>query len=230
MTNEFKKKSIDDLKSKAEAGDKEAQSALGLLFELGLEVKADSKEAAKYWGMAAKAGDPMAQYSLAQIISKDFEDTDEHRAMAQVLFKKAEEQGLVREDKALRLIEKEKGSAIKILIVDDSQTVRTPLRRYIEAEGCEVIEAEDGQQAIDILKKNKDIQLVFTDLNMPVIDGLQMLKIIRNLDGLKNIPVVIISTENHDAMILKAKEIGIQGWIVKPARPHLLRKYLIKYT
>lgn len=230
MTSEFKKKSVDDLKAKAESGDIEAQSALGLLFELGLEVKADPKEAAKYWGMAAKAGNSMAQYSLAQIISKDFEDTEEHRAMVQVLFKKAEEQGLVREDKVLRVLERDKGNAIKVLVVDDSSTVRTPMRKYLEADGCDVLEAEDGQQAIDILKKNPTIKLIFSDLNMPVMDGFQMIKIIRSLDGLKDVPVIIITTENSDDMVRRAKGLNVQGWIVKPARPHLLRKHLLKFT
>jgi len=225
-----KKKSIDDLKAKADAGNLEAQSALGLLFELGLEVEADPKEAAKYWGMAAKAGDAMAQMSLAGVISKNFEDTEEHRAMAQVLMKKAEEQGFVREDKAMRLLRKENGESIKVLLVDDSMTVRTPMKRYIEADGCEVVEASDGQEAIDILKKDKNIKMVFTDLNMPNVDGLTLIKIIRGIEALKSTPVVVVTTENHDNLVLKAKELGVQGWIVKPAKPHHIRRYLLKYT
>ena len=230
MSGDPKKKQMDDLKAKADAGDAEAASALGLLFELGLGVDANVKEAAKYWGVAAKNGDAMAQFSLASIISTSFADTEEHRAMSQVLFKKAEEQGFVREDKALRLLEREKGQAIKVLIVDDSTTIRTPMKRYLEADGCEVIEADDGQQGLDILKKNPDIKLVFTDLNMPVMDGLQMLKIMRGLDEIKDIPVIIITTENNDEMVKRGKAMGIQGWIVKPAKPHILRKHLLKYT
>jgi two-component system chemotaxis response regulator CheY len=114
--------------------------------------------------------------------------------------------------------------------VDDSATARTPIRRYIEADGCEVVEAADGQEAIDILKKDKNIKMVFSDLNMPNVDGLTMLKIIRGIDHLKSMPVVIITTENHDAMVLKAKDLGVQGWIVKPARPHHIRRYILKYT
>ena len=230
MSTGGKKKSIDDLKAKADAGNLEAQSALGLLFELGLEVEADPKEAAKYWGMAAKAGDAMAQMSLAGVISKNFEDTEEHRAMAQVLMKKAEEQGFVREDKAMRLLRKENGESIKVLLVDDSMTVRTPMKRYIEADGCEVVEASDGQEAIDILKKDKNIKMVFTDLNMPNVDGLTLIKIIRGIEALKSTPVVVVTTENHDNLVLKAKELGVQGWIVKPAKPHHIRRYLLKYT
>jgi two-component system chemotaxis response regulator CheY len=230
LATERNKKSIEELKRKAEAGDVEAQSALGLLYELGLEVTSDPKEAAKFWGMAAKAGDGMAQMSLAGIISKNFEDTEEHRAMVQVLTKKAEEQGFVREDKVQRLLRRDNGEVLRVLLVDDSATARTPIRRYIEADGCEVVEAADGQEAIEILKKDKDIKMVFSDLNMPNVDGLTMLKIIRGIDHLKSMPVVIITTENHDAMVLKAKDLGVQGWIVKPARPHHIRRYILKYA
>ena len=230
MSADAKKIQMDELKAKADAGDTEAQSALGLLYELGLGVSLDMQEAAKYWGMAAKGGDPLAQFSLANIITTNFEDSEEHRAMSQILFKKAEEHGLVREDKALRLLEKEKGQAIKVLIVEDSATVRTPMKRYLEADGCEVMEAEDGQQGLDILKKNPTIKLIFTDLNMPVMDGIQMLKIMRGLDKIKDIPVIVITTENNDEMVKRGKALGVQGWIVKPAKPHTLRKHLLKYT
>ena len=224
------KKSIDELKVEAESGNVEAQSALGLLYELGLEVKADPKEAAKYWGMAAKSGDGLAQMSLANIISKEFSDTDEHRAMAQVLFKKAEGQGFVREEKARRLLQMANGKALKVLLVEDSATTRTSMRKFIEAEGCEVLEAETTEEAHEILKKDQDVKLVFADLNMQGKDGLQLLKFMRSDESLKSIPVVIVTAENQDDRVIKAKDIGIQGWIVKPARPHVLRRFILKFT
>jgi two-component system chemotaxis response regulator CheY len=230
VSKDFQKKSIEELKAQAEKGSAEAQAALGMLYELGLEVKPDPNEAAKFWGMAAKNGDPLAQYSLAQIISKNFEDSEENRAISQALFKKAEEHGLVREDKVLRFLEKDKGNAAKVMIIDDSITVRTSLKRYLESDGCEVIEAEDGQQALNLLKKTPDIKLVFTDLNMPVMDGLQFVKILRAIPEFKNLPVVVITTESSGDIVLKGKQLGIQGWIVKPAKPHFLRMHLLKFT
>jgi two-component system chemotaxis response regulator CheY len=230
VPGKIKKQSIDELRIKADSGDLEAQSALGLLYELGLEVKPDPKEAAKYWGMAAKSGDPVAQLSLANIISKQFDDTDEHRAMAQVLFKKAEEQGFVREDKAQRLLQRANGKSLKVLVIDDSETSRTPLKKYIEADGCEVIEAESGNDALAILKKEPEIRMVFSDLSMPGMDGLELIKEIRSSQDFKAMPVVVVTTQNQDHLVLKAKEIGIQGWIVKPARPHVLRRFLLKHT
>jgi two-component system chemotaxis response regulator CheY len=230
VTDKIKKQSIEELRLRAESGDVEAQAALGLLYELGLEVKPDPKEAAKYWGMAAKTGDAMAQLSLAHIISKDFEDTDEYRAMAQVLFKKAEEQGFVREDKARRILQKSNGKTLKVLVIDDSTTSRVPIKKYIEADGCDVVEAASGLEALDILKRDPDIKMVFSDLGMPGMDGIQFLQYMRSSEQFKSMPVVVVTSQNQDHLVLKAKGIGIQGWIVKPARPHVLRRFLLKHV
>ena len=227
---EISKKSVEELKSEAKNGDLNAQSALGLLFELGLEVAPDPKEAAKYWGMAAKAGDATAQFSLAQIISKSFDDTEENRAMAQVLYKKAEDQGVVRPEKIVRTLQQSNGKAIKVLIVDDVTSIRVPLRAYLEAEGCQVFEAEDGQQGLNILKKDPSIKLVFSDINMKIMDGFEMVKCASLIDSIKHIPIVMLTSENSDAAVLRGKQLSVKGWIVKPAKPHHLRKYLVKYT
>ncbi len=229
MTN-ISKTSIDDLKLEASKGSEEAQSALGLLYELGLEVAPDPKEAAKYWGMAAKSGNATAQFSLAQIIAKDFDDTDENRAIVQVLYKKAEEQGVVRPEKVIRVFQKDKGKSIKVLIVDAVKSVRVPLRSYLEAEGCEVLEAEDGLEGLNILKKDPSIKLVFSDISMKGMDGFEMLNSISLVDSIKHIPVVLLTYENSDAAVLRGKQLNVKGWILKPAKPHHLRKYLVKYT
>jgi two-component system, chemotaxis family, chemotaxis protein CheY len=224
------KKSIEELKFEAGKGDENAQSALGLLYELGLEVAPDAKEAAKYWGMAAKSGNATAQFSLAQVIAKNFEDTDENRAMVQALYKKAEAQGVVRPEKVIRLLQQTKGNSIKVLIVDDIASVRVPLRSYLEAEGCEVLEAENGLEGLNILKKDPSIKLVFCDIKMKGMDGFEMVKTVNLTDSLKHIPIVMLTSENSDAAVLRGKQLSVKGWIVKPAKPHQLRKYLVKYT
>ena len=222
---------IDELKRRADSGDVDAQSALGLLYELGLDVPAaDKEEAAKWFGKAAKAGDKVAQFSLAEIISKDFDETDENRAMAQALYKKAEEGGLVREDKALRVLSKDSGKAWQVLIVDDSATIRVGMRAFLEAEGCVVTEAEDGQHGVDILRKNSDFTMIYCDVNMPRLNGFDFLKSVRAGSATAKIPVVIMTTENSPEMVGRGKSLGVNGWIVKPPRPHLVRKYLNKFT
>ncbi len=225
-----KKKSIEELKIDAQNGDASAQSALGLMFELGLDVKSDPEKAAKYWGMAAKGGDATAQLSLAQIISKHFDDTDANRAIVQALYQKAEAQGAVSPDKVIRLLQQNKGTGIKVLVVDDVASIRVSLRKYLEAEGCEVFEAENGQIALDILKKDPTFKLVFCEVKMPVLGGLSLVKIVHAADSLKHIPIVMLTSENSDAAVLQGKQLNVKGWIVKPATPHHLRKYLVKYT
>lgn len=220
---------IAELKKRAEAGDVEAQSALGLLYELGFEVPAvDPKEAAKWWGMAAKAGNSTAQFSLAELLNNEFEDTEENKAMAQVLYKKAESGGLMRADKAIRLLDKESGSSWKVLVVDDAVTVRTAVKGFLEAEGCEVFEAVDGQDAINRLRKTSDIKIIFTDINMPNMDGFEMIKSLRLSSQWADIPVVIMTTENSEEAVATGRKLQVSGWILKPAKPQLIRRHLNK--
>lgn len=221
--------SITDLKKRAEGGDVEAQTALGLLYEIGLDVPGpDAKESAKWWGMAAKAGNATAQFSLAEIIANEFEDNDENKAMAQALYKKAESGGLMRSDKAMRILDRESGEGWKVLVVDDAPTVRISVKAFLEAEGCDVVEAVDGQDAINILRKTPDIKMVFTDINMPNMDGFEMIKSMRLSSQWAKIPVVIMTTESSEEAVAAGKKLQINGWIVKPARPQIIRRYLNK--
>jgi len=104
----------------------------------------------------------------------------------------------------------------KILVVDDSETMRTPLKELLTKENHQVFEAENGEVAIEILKKNKDIQLIFTDLHMPEMDGLCMSNLILTDNDLKNVSIVMLTTEATGDLKSKAKTIGIKGWIPKP--------------
>lgn len=220
---------IEELKKRAEAGDVEAQSSLGLLYELGFEVPAaDAKEAAKWWGMAAKAGNSTAQFSLAELLTHEFEDSEENKAMAQALYKKAESGGFIRADKAMRLLDKDSGSAWKVLVVDDTATVRISVKAFLEAEGCEVFEAVDGQDAINRLRKTPDIKIVFTDINMPNMDGFEMIRSMRLSSQWADIPVVIMTAENSEEAVATGRKLQVSGWILKPARPQLIRRHLNK--
>jgi two-component system, chemotaxis family, chemotaxis protein CheY len=224
-----KKESIDHLKKRAEAGDVEAQNALGTLYDLGLGVPSeDKKEAAKWLGKAAKAGNTEAQFSLAEIISTSFDDTEENRAMAQALYKKAEAGGLVRPDKAVRLFERQLGKSIKIIVVDPHTSARLATKSLLEAEGFEVIEAKDGEDAMIVLRRNLDAKLIMTEVNMPKSDGYSLMSSLHANDQFKNIPIVVLSDETSTQAIQKAKKLGINGWIVKPARPQILTRYIKK--
>lgn len=231
MTNNRiqKKVTTEELKSRAEAGDVEAQSSLGLLYELGLDVgKADPKEAAKWWSKAAKAGDAQAQFALAEIITHEFEDNEENRAMAHALYSKAEQKGHLRIDKALRFFGREGGKGARILIVDESPKVLHDMKAMVDGEGAVGIPASSGAEALHILRKSQDFGLVFVELDMRAMTGLDFVRAVRANPLTEKLPIVIVAVTNSAEAVLKAKQLGISGWIVKPIKPAMITRYLAK--
>jgi two-component system, chemotaxis family, chemotaxis protein CheY len=105
---------------------------------------------------------------------------------------------------------------MKILVVDDSDPVRFDLRLALQEEGFEVVEAENGMDALHIADRNTDLDLVVTDLNMPVMDGLSFCERFVALPGRNEIPIVVLSTEVSKQLKAQGKEVGVRLWIVKP--------------
>jgi len=104
----------------------------------------------------------------------------------------------------------------KILLIDDFAKVRKITKNILENLGFKnIIGAEDGIEAIEILK-NMEIDLILTDWNMPNISGLDLVKIIRNSEKLKHIPIIMISAEALKENIAKAINAGVDDYIVKP--------------
>ena len=104
----------------------------------------------------------------------------------------------------------------KILIVDDSASILNTLRFTLGVAGYEVITASDGLQAVDILHKNSDIDLIVTDLYMPGMDGLELTRKIRSMENFKYHPVVFLTNEFREDRKEEAKKAGATGWIKKP--------------
>ena len=105
---------------------------------------------------------------------------------------------------------------MKILIVDDSETVRVQLRKDLEAHQYTVIEAVDGIDGLAKLNENPDIKLIITDVNMPKMDGLAMSKKIRDNGG-TGVPIIIVMTTEMDVNLkAKGKEAGVVAWVTKP--------------
>lgn len=113
-----------------------------------------------------------------------------------------------------------------ILVVDDSQTVRAVIRKTLDLAGVEVgeiHEAGNGQEALDILRDNW-LDLVFADINMPVMTGIEMVDRM-SADGLlKTVPVVIISTEGSATRVEQLKAKGVSAYIRKPFTPEIIRE------
>ncbi len=102
-----------------------------------------------------------------------------------------------------------------ILVVDDSVSIRQSIRFILEQSGYAVFEAADGVEGLKQLAAQK-VNLVITDVNMPNMDGLTMMKKIRETDGIKFIPILVLTTESQGSVVEEGKKAGATGWIVKP--------------
>ena len=106
----------------------------------------------------------------------------------------------------------------RILIVDDSATVRQVLKMTLENCGYEVLEAVDGHEALDNLAK-RQIDMVMTDLHMPKLDGLALIREIRKGENNRSVPIVVLTTDSSTDKKAEGKAAGISGWVVKPFLP-----------
>lgn len=108
-----------------------------------------------------------------------------------------------------------------ILTVDDSTTMRQMVAFTLSKAGFNILEAEDGVAALDLLK-GQSADLIITDVNMPRMDGITLVKNLRALPQFKFTPILILTTESGQDMKAKGKECGATGWIVKPFSPEKL--------
>jgi two-component system, chemotaxis family, chemotaxis protein CheY len=106
----------------------------------------------------------------------------------------------------------------KVLIVDDSVMVRQMVSFTLNEAGFDVVEAENGQDALNKLGSHA-VDLIVTDLNMPVMDGITFIGNARTLAATKYIPILMLTTESQPEMKSKGKAAGATGWIVKPFDP-----------
>ncbi|MCP3875743.1 MAG: response regulator [Desulfobacteraceae bacterium] len=116
-----------------------------------------------------------------------------------------------------------------ILIVDDSLPMRSVIKRTLKAAGygsADLIEAANGKEAINLLK-NSWVDIVFTDYNMPVMNGLDLIKAIKKDDTSKDIPVVVISTEGNESKIKEFMDCGAAGYITKPFTAEAIRDLIV---
>jgi two-component system chemotaxis response regulator CheY len=104
---------------------------------------------------------------------------------------------------------------VNILVVDDCQTTRKLLGHYLKSRGYNVVFAENGLDALEKLGSS-DINLILTDLNMPYMDGMELIKTLRSDPNWSNIPILMITTENDDIEREKAFSSGVNGYVVKP--------------
>lgn len=106
----------------------------------------------------------------------------------------------------------------KILIVDDSESIRDVVSFTLENEGFDVLIANDGTDALKFLD-GREIDMIITDLHMPEMDGITLIKHVRAMDAYQRIPILFLTTESQTAKKMEAKEAGATGWIIKPFVP-----------
>lgn len=116
-----------------------------------------------------------------------------------------------------------------VLVVDDSAAIRKILQRVLRQTGMAIRtihEAGDGQQALEVLQFNS-VHLVLTDINMPKMDGLQLLAALKADPNWRNIPVVMITTEGGEAKVGEAVRLGAAGYVRKPFTADQIKEKLV---
>lgn len=108
-----------------------------------------------------------------------------------------------------------------VLTVDDSRTMREMVAFTLRGAGYEVLEAGDGQQALALVNTNR-VDLVIADLNMPVMDGLTLIRRLRAMPAYRTVPILMLTTESDDRKKQEGRAAGATGWIVKPFNPDKL--------
>jgi len=115
---------------------------------------------------------------------------------------------------------------LKVLIVDDSAVMRKIVERALRQAGLElteVLEASNGAEALAEVQKGS-LDIILSDINMPVMDGLEFLRNLATLEAGKGVPVVMITTEGSEARVVEALSVGARGYIRKPFTPEQVKE------
>ncbi len=105
-----------------------------------------------------------------------------------------------------------------VIAVDDSMSIRETVKMILSSAGYEVYAAEDGVDGLRLCEQRK-ADLVITDLNMPNMDGIELIRHVRQLPAFKYLPIIMLTTESQDDKKVAGKKAGATGWVVKPFDP-----------
>ena len=120
-------------------------------------------------------------------------------------------------------------SQIRALIVDDSSVMRKIVERSLRQAGLDlssVIEAGNGAEALGMLDANP-VDLILSDINMPVMDGLEFVRQLQTMEKLRGVPVVMITTEGSESNVVQALSLGAKGYIRKPFTPDQVKEHVL---
>ena len=116
---------------------------------------------------------------------------------------------------------------MKAIVVDDSRATRTILRTALKQEGFEVVEAGDGRQALDELRKVGALDLALVDWNMPVMNGYELICQVRAQRQFDSMAIMMVTTESEASQVRRALDAGANEYVMKPFTPEILREKLL---
>lgn len=119
--------------------------------------------------------------------------------------------------------------SLRALIVDDSSVMRKIVARALQQGGIsigEIVEAANGAEALDIVRREK-VDLVLSDINMPVMDGLEFVRQLQAVENANGVPVVMITTEGSESHVKEAISCGARGYIRKPFTPDQVKQHVL---
>ena len=118
---------------------------------------------------------------------------------------------------------------VRVLIVDDSSVMRKIVGRSLRQAGLEiqeVLEASNGSEALTVAREHP-LDLILSDINMPMMDGLEFVRQLRRIEAAKDIPVIMVTTEAGEAHVVQALSSGASGYIRKPFTPEQIKELVI---
>lgn len=118
----------------------------------------------------------------------------------------------------------------KIIVIDDSQTIREQVATTLRKAGFEILEAVDGVDGAEVIERTPDAALAICDVNMPKKNGLELLEGLKESGRTNALPVLMLTTEGQPQLIERARKAGAKGWLVKPFKADLLLAAVKKLT
>ena len=116
----------------------------------------------------------------------------------------------------------------KVIVVDDSALIHQMYKMVLMRYKCEIVDALNGQDALDKLAKHPDASLVLLDINMPVMDGIEFIKKVKELGKYDHIPIIMVSTEGREEDAIRGLSLGAKGYVKKPFQPSDLHALIEK--
>ena len=119
--------------------------------------------------------------------------------------------------------------SLRVLVVDDSPAMRALIKKILSSSGLPIeliVDASDGVEGLSRLRENP-VNLILSDINMPNMDGEEFIRQVRSDKNYREVPVLMITTDNSTARVLRLRQLGAQGYICKPFTPEMIKEKVL---